>query len=151
MPSIEEWLAGETVTGEKLDPEKTRIYRLRRNKNAATTGVGTEFELLAKEFKVKKTSLCQCAKLRSEMNSLGIDGCREQKADLLVKLNTNYATLGLIDKLVALLYGGLPPWLSLTAPVESMLDEAIRRAEVKQAGKLHDQAAEDRRLHDGEK
>lgn len=75
---------------------------------------------------------CNCNALRSEMNALGVDGCRRMRDHLLVQLRDNAAHVpwtSYATATVAAVRTGIAWRLNPLDPVGSLLDEAIRRAE----------------------
>lgn len=94
-------------------------------------GPGTEFELLASEIGVTSSENCTCARLKESMNRLGAAGCRQHRGTLAAAVKKNYATLPWVTAIRA---GWNAKWLvNPLDPFGSLIDEAVRRAEDKQA------------------
>lgn len=117
-------------TASKQDEKASKATRIR---NFIGHGPGTEYRKLANTFRIVPKKICSCAVLCDEMDALGVDGCRRERANLVARLRLNYETLGIIDKAVAAVTGGFPAWLNPFDPVTSMLDEAIRLADTTQS------------------
>lgn len=89
---------------------------------------GTELTLIFQSLKVEQIKGCTCEAIAAEMDRLGPDECRANRAELLDKLAANYRLYGLGGKLKAgasALLKGLP--LSL----EGLFELAIEQAEEK--------------------
>jgi len=112
-------------------PGKTKTVkeRIHIRKSEYPDGPGTKFEELSQSFGIEKTATCSCEKLKTQMNKLGAEGCRENRAELIDEISKNFNTLGVLDKAKAILRGGFPSWLNPLDPVGSMFDEAVRLAE----------------------
>lgn len=101
--------------------------------DAPKDGPGTELAGIIKQLKQKPKSGCGCGPLRREMNTLGIDGCKQERERLAGKLQENAAKYGLADKARAALAAaasGLALQINWLDPCPGLIDEAIRRAEV---------------------
>ena len=94
-----------------------------------TQGPGTEFETLAAEIGVTMTKNCTCAQLKNSMNRLGVAGCQRHRATLAAAVKKNYATMSWTAAIRA---GWKAVWLvNPLDPFGSLVDEAVRRAEIK--------------------
>ena len=94
-------------------------------------GVGDHMKDLTAELKIKPKKGCGCNALANEMNRLGPDGCRRDRARLVEKLKTNakrYTWGDVATAAVNAVKTGLAWHINLLDPYGSLLDEAIRRA-----------------------
>lgn len=92
-------------------------------------GPGTCLALLLKEIGVEPDGDCKCFQRAQAMDANGLDWCRENVSTIVSWLKetaseSSWSTVfaagaGLIGK----------PWFSIRAPYESIVAEAIRRAE----------------------
>jgi hypothetical protein len=110
---------GAVVRSRYRDPAK-------RHRECRVVGVGDCFVAITRELGVKPASGCDCAKLRSEMNQLGPDKCRERKSGLVARLQRNAAKYGLGEWAAA---GWSALWQGKPLTLSGLLDLAIQRAE----------------------
>ena len=96
---------------------------------ALSAGPGTELRLLFGQLNLHGKDDCGCAGMAAEMDMLGAEGCRAKAAELADRLRQKAAEVGWKEKLSA---GILAAWNGLPLTIEGLLEEAIRRAEVKQ-------------------
>ncbi len=95
------------------------------------SGVGTELTAIFKELGIKPTSSCNCNQLAANMDKWGVEGCRgEHRSLLLCSLQKAYGAADWKQK-VSAGFAAIAKGLPLT--LEGVLDEGIRRAEVKDA------------------
>lgn len=96
-----------------------------------TYGPGTELSKLIKELQLKREKNCGCAQMAAQMNVWGIEGCQNNREAILEQLQKNYQkiTYKEIRELIVIAWRHLR-WLNIFHPLESMLDEAIRRASI---------------------
>ncbi len=92
-------------------------------------GPGTELKKILNGLGLKPKAQCGCDAKVAEMNVLGPDGCRQRRAELIEHLKGAYHTIGWIELLEIGAKVIAEPWFSITDPIGSMLDEAIRRAD----------------------
>lgn len=101
-------------------------------------GPGTEFENLLIRMGIAIPDCQQCLARKILMNSLGPNGCRQQREPLLVELRAAAAQFRWQVKLTAVakaLRHGIV--LNVLDPVASLFDKAIERAEAKQRSNYH--------------
>lgn len=97
-----------------------------------TNGVGDYLKKVTTELGLTVKQGCNCKSLAAEMNRLGPDGCRRDRARLVeaLQVNAKRYTWGDVAKAAAkALMTGLAWRIDLTDPYGSLLDEAIRRVE----------------------
>ena len=94
---------------------------VRREPAANLTGPGSELKQLLAELGQSVTVDCGCEDKAHQMNVWGVAGCREHRAEIIAWLQEAAAAKGWAASLAAQIASG---WL---------VDEAIRRAEVKSA------------------
>ena len=87
-------------------------------KTSLAEGPGKKLHELLGEYGITPTSDCKCQKRMRLMNTWGVDGCEERKAEIIEWLVD--ATVGLA------VISWLPVWTKRAA-AEWLLDEAIRR------------------------
>jgi hypothetical protein len=95
-------------------------------------GVGDHMKDVTAELKLVMKQGCGCASLAAEMNRLGAEGCRRDRARLVPKLQENakrYSWGDVAKAAFSAMTTGLVWRLDLTDVYGSLLDEAIRRAE----------------------
>ena len=94
--------------------------------------VGTELHKLLDSLGMKPTASCGCAAKEAEMNRRGVQGCRDTRAEIVGWITDAYRATSWSDILHAgsTLMG--EPWFSTLDPFGSIVDEAIRRAELLQ-------------------
>ena len=98
----------------------------------AGNGVGSQLWRLLSSLGVKHSSSCSCVGTAERMNSLGPQGCRKEKAELVKQLKDNAGKYGWGDvakAAVRALATGLAWRLDLTDVYGSLLSEAINLAE----------------------
>ena len=94
-------------------------------------GVGDHLKGVTAELGLTMKEGCNCKALAAEMNRLGPEGCRRDRARLVeaLKKNAQKYTWGDVVKAAAkALTTGLAWRIDLTDPYGALLDEAIRRA-----------------------
>lgn len=99
-------------------------------------GPGTELKLLLSELGITDKIGCDCESVRREMNRLGVDGCRRERERLLTRLSENARKYGWLAKMKAAgaaVANGMAFRISPTAPLRSLFDLAVSRAEEKLA------------------
>jgi hypothetical protein len=94
-------------------------------RHAAGARLGDELFDIFRELGIKPASGCDCVRLRREMNQLGPDGCREQQAGLVMRLQRNAAKYGLGEWASA---GWSALWQGKPLSLAGLLDLAIERA-----------------------
>lgn len=92
-------------------------------------GVGTELMLLLKEIGVEASPNCPCHERARQMNAWGIAGCEENRATIIEWLKESASTLAWLDRAKIAFQAARAPWLSIAKPCDSLLGEAIRRAQ----------------------
>lgn len=112
---------------------------------APEEGPGTEFKKLTDQLGLKEWEGCSCERIRSWMNSLGVEGCRTNRAKLIKAIRANFAAgvkSGKLPKEVwkvaaanALKTGlafkiGVTNWLD---PLPALVDLAIHNAAARAA------------------
>ena len=146
MPTIAEWLAGETIDGVQLPPAKVQAYRARRQtatqqtihiqttekqpinavKPKPASGlVGTELHNILTGCGISQPCIT-CGSFASQMNRWGVDGCDGQHRETIIehlKKQAKQATWSQWQSVVSRGY--------LTC--SSLLNEAIKRARTAKA------------------
>lgn len=96
--------------------------------------VGKELKMMFAGLGFVPEDGCNCEELAAQMNEWGPKGCREHRSEIVWKITTNAAMVGLGSLLSAGIVARQQPWFRLLDPVGSFVDEAIRRAEAKATG-----------------
>lgn len=103
-------------------------------------GPGTELVQLIESLGIHAPPNCSCKKTARMMDEIGPDGCRRDREKIIQALEANYAKMGLGEKLanyarggIKSLFNGLAWKINPTDQFGSLVDEAIRRAEDKEA------------------
>lgn len=97
----------------------------------ARKGPGAHLKAILAGLGLKPAKDCGCDKRAAEMDAWGPAGCREHRAEIVAWLDEQRAKASWSEKLVAAakaMTAGLP--INLLDPMGSLVDEAIRRAEV---------------------
>jgi hypothetical protein len=100
-------------------------YIRSRGATSEPVGVGTALLAVLEETGVVGKADCNCAELQAEMDSAGIDGCRERKAEFVARLKENASKYGLREWAAA---GWLALWQGKPLSIEGLYDLAIERA-----------------------
>ena len=100
-------------------------------KNIPVTGPGAELAKLIEDIGVRPSASCQCERRAAQMNDWGVAGCRENHAVIIGWLKESFHELTLWNKVKLAAASLTASWLNPLRPFESLLDEAIRRAEAK--------------------
>lgn len=92
--------------------------------------VGDELTALLADLGIHDSAGCDCKKKATALNALGIDGCKERRAEIVAWLQEASGARGWWEKIAAgwRLLG--EQWFSVADPYGSIVDEAIRRASV---------------------
>jgi len=109
----------------------------------AGSGPGSQLWRLLETLGVKHTTDCECLGRAERMNAWGVAGCRAARGEIvawMVEGKDRYgwagavkaATAGVAEMVSDVLHGRWP-WLNPLDPFGSLVDEAIRRAEVAEA------------------
>ncbi len=96
------------------------------------SGPGTELSNLLSEFGIKPRTGCSCNLLIDTMNSLGPEGCKQNKEKLLTLMRENQDKYGWGTYLRAGFNAVRTGWvfkLNPMDPLPQLFDEAIKRAE----------------------
>src|SRR5687768_14019862 len=96
---------------------------------APPPGPGTHLTLLMKEIDAVPTTGCKCFERAREMDQRGVEWCRENKETIrgwLGEALKEVKWLWLVSAGMQLIKRN---WFNPLAPIESMVDEALRRAE----------------------
>lgn len=96
--------------------------------------VGTIFKSLIDGLGIDSAEGCNCEALRIEMDLLGVDGCKQQRARLISSLRKNAEKVSWLAKVKAIppaLASGLAFRVDPFDPIPGLFDEAVRRAEEK--------------------
>lgn len=107
-------------------------WRMNCPLGAGSPAPGTHLHLLISELGGKPTSGCGCTAYAQQMDSWGVEKCREQRAEIVEHLRkaykgTSYAEL--TKAIAKSVTSGLAFKLNPLDPLGSLVDEAIRRAE----------------------
>lgn len=124
------------VRGNRLNPGERPTTQTR-----VGYGVGEAFFEITESLGIKTPIDCLCRHVRNRMNSLGPDGCRRERPQLLVSLRENAKRIRLSQKLRAIplsIWTGLVWKVNPLDPLPGMFDEAVRMAEKKAAEKESD-------------
>ena len=97
---------------------------------ARPTGPGQCLLSLFRSHGIPAKSGCTCQALAAEMDRLGVAGCRQQRADLLAKIASNWKHYTWSETVGAGLRLATQPWFRITDPLGSCFDEAVRLAEI---------------------
>lgn len=73
---------------------------------------------------------CQCLMRAVIMNQLGVDGCRAGRETVVGWLNEAAWSRSLLERVSVAWEAFKQPWLCLYSPLQSIVDEAIKRAEM---------------------
>jgi hypothetical protein len=95
-------------------------------------GVGSQLWRLLKRLGIHNNAQCSCVLLADIMNTLGPQGCREQKETLLKLMSKNQEKYGWKDYFRAAKNAVLLGWifkLNPLDPLPGLLNEAIKLAE----------------------
>lgn len=101
-------------------------------------GPGTEMKAILQSLGLSESSGCGCQDVARAMDQWGPSGCRLRKDQILAHLRQAQARAGWLAKLKAAglaVASGLALRLDPLDPAPGLLDEAIRRAEQKEAGR----------------
>jgi len=96
-------------------------------------GPGTELKKLLAVMGIVPGPGCECNARAAEMDVLGVEGCRRERETILGWLREGQARWGWLEKVTAAakaVASGLACRLSITDPYGSLVDEAIRLAEL---------------------
>jgi hypothetical protein len=121
-------LAGHTV---KIITWEERVAAVEAGK-----GPGSQlWNLLRDDFGVEHTADCPCLGTAEWMNRIGPDGCREQRAECVKKIKEGKAKVfgrwrDYINAAATGARRGAVRYVKITDPIGSVVDEAIRRADV---------------------
>jgi len=91
-------------------------------------GPGTHLKRLLAELGVAEKSSCGCNKYASQMDAWGVEGCRSRRSEICSHLKENATWRGKFTAAVKAIQTGI--WISPLDPYGSLVDEAIRRAEI---------------------
>lgn len=95
-------------------------------------GPGTEFKRIASDLGIEAKPGCTCESLLQKMNALGVPGCQEHRDDLIAEIARNSKNVSWFVKLrAAALAVTVSFHINPLHPLESLFDEALRRAEQK--------------------
>jgi hypothetical protein len=100
-------------------------------------GPGTELKLMLEQLGFWTDETCRCKRRVRYMNFIGVRGCREKRDEIVGWLkgemeSQKWAKLGLAALKGMMLSGQMN--LRMTDPLGSLVDEALRRAELKEMG-----------------
>jgi hypothetical protein len=101
---------------------------------APDSGPGTELLLLLSSLGIAEKPGCGCKAKAATMNAWGVDGCRERRDEIVDWFRENQDKFGWREKLAAAtaaVASGLAFRINILDQFGSIVDEAIRRAEVK--------------------
>lgn len=100
----------------------------------ALDGPGTELKKLLQEMGVYAEEQCGCEHRMQLMNAWGVDGCKAQRSVVVGWLQEAQTEKGWGVTAAAVLKAATGSfWPNPIAPFESLVDEAIRRSEAKEA------------------
>jgi len=147
MATRSEWLAGETSTGVKLDPRLVANMRQRhatkstlptitleqpkrftKTSEKPTGGPGTELKGLLAELGIKSRGGCGCNNQAAAMDVLGVEGVRVNREKFRKVLEDGYHASTWWECAKA---SAVAVKLGLPKTLDGLLDEALRRAEIK--------------------
>lgn len=101
-------------------------------------GPGTELKKMLAQLGAIRTAGCGCDEMISKMNAWGPGGCREHRSEIVAHLRAAYKDLDWSSAAKAVAAGALAAWslkLNPIDPLGSLVDEAIRRSENRDAEK----------------
>ena len=103
-------------------------------------GPGTEYARLVATLGLRPKAGCQCKAIERDMNAVGVEGCRERRAEFIERLQANYAAhYSYLDILTAALRAKKGEALAIVrrlktlkpnAAIERLFDLAVAAAEV---------------------
>ena len=121
------------LTAPKVDHDRLRTI-------SAGTGVGSQIWRLLSEIGVHHDPDCDCLSWAERLNEWGVAGCRLARAEIIEHLQDARKQYGWVRSIQAAaraaaqaardLATGQRPWLNPMDPYGSLVDEAIRRAEL---------------------
>lgn len=121
----------EAVKEAKRNMAAARIKAREGKPRKPRGGPGTELKKMTAELGAKYCSSCEGT--AHWMDTLGVEGCRRERAAIVERINANRKKLPWVDQLelAAKAVTHVFEWqLSPLDPIGSLVDEAIRRAEI---------------------
>lgn len=119
--------------GELVTPAQCEACPVRRRTNEPRKiliGPGSNLLQLTSDLEMKPTSTCDCVSRAKQMDEWGVDGCREHHGEIIGWLKESFKEVSWADTFRGYRKAKKTKWFRTFAPFESILDEAIRRAEV---------------------
>lgn len=99
----------------------------------SSPSVGTELTAIFTELGIKPKASCGCKAKAAAMDSWGVAGCKERRAEILTWMQEAYEGISWNEWLATGYKLMGKQWFNPLAPFGSILDEAIRRAEQRQS------------------
>lgn len=102
-------------------------------------GPGTELHNMLAELGINPSPTCECNERMTAMNDWRVAGCKENRETIIGWLRDGQVKWGWRDRMVAMakaVASGIAFKLNPLDPMPGMVDEAIRRAELKEAAIL---------------
>lgn len=116
-----------------LPPLPPDLSRTRSIYKPPMFGPGTEFKrIVEQELGIQIPGCSACTNTLRKMNSLGVDGCRQKREELLEELRKNSQKVDWMKRLLAVpkaVQSGLALKVNWLDPLPDLLDLAIERAE----------------------
>jgi orotate phosphoribosyltransferase len=99
-------------------------------------GPGTELKTLIDSLQIAEAAGCSCGVLRAEMDTLGVEGCQRHRERLIHKIRESSTRVSWLSRLKAVgpaVWSGLAFVVNPFDPIPGLFDEAVRRAQEKEA------------------
>lgn len=122
---------GAGLTDDSGEPAIPKTQRQGLQPPAPAKGPGTELARLIKELRLRK-DCSGCAFNAGQMNTWGVQGCRDNFDTIVGWLRESEETLGWVEKIKAAamaVTSGLAFKINWDDPIPDLINEAIRRAE----------------------
>lgn len=100
---------------------------------APTSGPGTELHAMLENIGIRPSAHCPCRKMARKMDRWGVEGCRQNRQEIIDHIQQQMDARGWADKLAAASRAAVSGLAFRLNPLDipgSLVDEAIRRAEV---------------------
>ena len=121
------------LLGQLVTPAQCNNCPVRRaigEKRIVFAGPGSNLLELTSELELKPSSNCDCHARAKQMDEWGASGCKEHYEGIIGWLKESFKEVTWADTFRGYRKARKTKWFRTLAPFESILDEAIRRAEV---------------------
>lgn len=132
--------------------ETQQLRRESRRVPVIADGPGSELKAMLAQLGFEAGPACRCNQRAAQMDEWGVEGCKAHREEIVAWLRSEQAKRGWLEKAraaVAAVASGVAFHINPLDPAGSLFDEAIRRAEIKEAvkaqAKVHAQAEESRK------